>query len=50
MYFMYIVSTTVKSVWKGHIEDKECPSKTGDFLKDVQFVWDFSCQDKKKDI
>jgi hypothetical protein len=39
----------VKPVLRGHLWDKERWSfKTGDLLKEVQFIWNFLWQDKKK--
>ena len=40
---------TVTPVFRGHLWDTEkWPYKTGDLLKEVQFVWNFLWQDKKK--
>ena len=39
----------VKPVLRGHMWDKERWSfKTDDILKEVQFIWNFLWQDKKK--
>ena len=41
---------TVKPVLRGHhwIKEKEWPFKTGDLLKEVQFIWNYLRQEKKK--
>ena len=43
---------TVKPVFRGHLSDKEKVGlhlhKTGDLLIEVQFIWNFSWQDKKR--
>jgi hypothetical protein len=38
--------STVKPGLRGHLGDKKWSYKTGDILKEVQFIWNFQWQDK----
>ena len=42
------MDTTVQPVLRGYLWDKESDLKTSDLLKEVQFIWNILCQDKKK--
>ena len=47
--FRPCTASTVKPVLRGHIWDKEKVAyKTGDLLKEVQFIWQFLWQVKKR--
>ena len=42
---------TVKPVLRGHLgAKKKWPYKTGDLLKEVQFVWNFLWQQEKGEL
>jgi hypothetical protein len=42
---------TVKTVFRGHLWDTgKMPYKTGDVLKEVQFIWNFMTGQEKGDL
>jgi hypothetical protein len=49
LHVKYERQCTVKPVLRGHLWDNEKVAyKTGDLLKEVKFIWNFTRQGKKK--
>jgi hypothetical protein len=47
--YSFIITYTIKPVLRGHLWDKEkVVYKTGNLLKEIQFMWNFLWQDKKR--